>query len=669
MIRSIAFATAFIATVPNGTQTESEPNLCAAAQRLLSAHELSNAHTAFHNILRKTNTTTCAQAGLREVARLRGETAHYLALARDARQLKDREVAQKQFLSALEIDRSNEEARRGLSAAAPPPQSSPMKAFGHAEGLWKAGYVSEARVATRAALKQHSVTGLEDYLRVPKWEQTVNGAAYSLTAFAKAGAVFAAFLAAIVVLLVSTRKFYRTYFAKPRAIELCFGRFSDPNDRIEVGKTLKAALSAELAHASEAPTRLSDVSGPGATMPAPVELPTEVQFLKSLWAWAVRPTTYVVHATATSGIRGGTIFVTIQDPQKQFVARRLFETQVSTEVDRASYLELVNSIGAWMVFEVQKLLNPNGPDPTVHGTKKWRSYEFVRRAETSTEDKKERYLRDAIAYDPLNVAALVMLGRIESERFEDSDSMAAGISRLEIARRLMKGDRPPLWFQAMYGVAVAYLHRFAKNEPELQGLESADLAQHEAKRDLDNGNNVALELAVEIGETMMGPCSKLKARKIPRVVDSSLRQMLTQEWRENIGVLAGSMASLEALRSAASKDEGRSPTVPLPWRSDKAKWAWLASLNTTNPTSADLAAVLEDGEDDGRYYHNYNLACYNARAQNFDKAYTELTRTREKVSSQSRPFFLAYVWRDPTLSLLREKDEERFSIAVGGAKP
>ncbi|KPJ94475.1 MAG: hypothetical protein AMJ53_05175 [Gammaproteobacteria bacterium SG8_11] len=672
---------------------------CKVADELVAAGELTTAREHYTTLLKATPSLECARIGLDKTRARELEAEKLWRRGNDLLLSGQQEEARAAWLNALNIDASREDIRKQFASLldnqnqvsqSGTTEGENSDPYAVAKGLMVAGYETEAKKKALEIWNKGIAEPIPPKLQANEIDRFAERASDVGISAGKIGSALLAILLLIWILALTIRKLWlQRPWAKPRPCQVIIDEIDDPRTDLKVGHDLRERLAEELSHASSPATRLSRVSQPGATpIPQVENLPSAISFLGPLLRWARTPVRYhVVTEVHLPVNKVAALSVTIHNDRGELEVRESFSMKIEDE-ERVTYLELGTLAGAWVVFELQRLQFPKSRahELRVLGTTRWKSYGMFRRGERVAltericghDSRDMKFFDHALAEDHNNIGALIVVGKWQSRNVTKQDEMKKGIEHLQRARRLLGDDslaragrfravpgtrKDPLWFQATYELAVAYLHRFASSEEYLNNqptnLNKVEYDQFtdQIRGDLKNGLNVATELAKAIGATQLTLGRRWGQREIPANARRSLKLMLHQDAKYLIGVLAGSKASSEWIENGHLFQKNKKkapPSLVL----DDALWNWMCKLEYNNlPSARDLVQVVEDKKENAGWATLYNLACFYSRAREAVKAYDYLEQYFEHLVGRRKEIQVTWAKCDPTLKLAREDNK------------
>jgi tetratricopeptide (TPR) repeat protein len=662
---------------------------CELADQLAKAGELRSARVTYEALLKATPELDCARNGLDETRtrRLASEAEWQKGL--DLLLSKQQKAARESLLTALEIDPSRDDVRQKLGSmldAAENKESDKDAAetgdvYALANALLKAGYEKEAKDAAQNALKSDPKKSIPEPLKAtkPTWFEQLETWMTGLWTLIGTGTKN--LIGILLFLWIGSRLARLAWgllpWGRPQLGQVTIDKFEEPTPDLGIGRDLTEWLANELAAKSPA-VRIVVVGGQGAN-PIPLTentLPTQLNFLVPLLNWIRTPKKYcingVIHAPLDDQVA---LTVNIHNHRGELEARNFFTNPFSGD-QKAAYRELGTHAGAWALFELDRIYFRKKREETkILGTTHWLSYALFRCGELASpavgrSDAEMKFFHEALAEDHNNIGALIVIGDHQARKCNDDAEMKKGIDHLERARKRLDETEPvpkwglfkaiphthinPLWFQATYALAVAYVHHSAQHEVG---------SRTDALQDLKKGIKYATELAVAIGATQLTLHDRWARCSLPVDAQHTLQQMLNRDMYYLLGVLAGAKASEEWLKEEKLKEREKNASSPTPGSGDNELWKWLQDLNTENLHCArDLVAPLEICRDKIGWPAYYNLACFYSRAREYETSFSYLEQYFEHLDLEDSTGKERAKWarKDPTLRPTREQKKDAF---------
>ncbi len=549
-------------------------------------------------------------------------------------------------------------------------QANVRDSYAGALRLYRAGYTEQARESARKLAATADAQEIPPELQAGWLEQW--------TGVNEDVAVFVGNLAFGLILALGVGALLLGLWRRADSPKCVIEDIENPHTDLKIGSDMRARIIEELDRANAPASRMLRVDGPSTGVGVVQSLPSSLKVIGPLIDWLRRPRYFrvVVYAHGPQTKRAA-VSVTISNPRGGVVDSHTLRGREG-ETDAAAYIALSVDVAAWTLFRIKQELRRRGSTRPVQimGARSWRSYAWYRRGVIASEASAECFHK-ALALDHRNVAALVELGDIQTRPrvAASSETFAAGLKHLKLALELVadatdyRGPKDrvrylseayyrrglrvlrkngteidPLWYQASYKLARAYLHR-------------AMTPGAEKKADLRNGILKAFALVQAIGATMVTLRGWRRFAIRPSAC-ASLHRMFDEDAAFVLALYAGALAAWEqrtAPPCAAEQDASRISFEQLP---DKL-------LTTTVPwedagehalRSADLKQLLGDEAKYSRADMHYNVACYLAQRKEHSEAIDSLRDSSEHLNGEELAEWVEQAELDPSLRPLTEEN-------------
>jgi hypothetical protein len=507
-----------------------------------------------------------------------------------------------------------------------------------------------------------------------------------------------------IVLVVLQKSINALPFMRPIGIGYSIQEVEDP-PRGQVrgaGQIIRMRIIDELHYSRKGPRTLQHVDGPEAPLPSLIgALPEPMRGWAPIVNTLLRRDRLVVWVTALRPLSGrAAIHVRLCRSSGKVIAYKRFEEPLMGDDAVSAYNGAAMWAGAWLAYEIAKFARSKASERgyasvELLGTGFWESYAMLRRGLESEAPNEQRAWYDAaLREDHQNIGALIALGCLEAQEVENRKTMGQGIEHLDLAHELLKeSDKglgkgigriwnpcpgthaDPQWFQCMYSLTVARLHRYCASMKTVPHAPNAG-------DDLDKALRLGVDLAQGVGATQMTLSSWRRRRAIPARQRKAIQTVLD---REDI-LLANAFVTPRALQSKPPAtrgerppDRSRPPSVDPTntFRDKREYWEKLAALSSDEIDKIPPAESLLDWEDQifrnrsdilahVNYRRLYNRACTETQLGLYAEAMSDLTLAFRHMSSAAPvlegrrlpPTFLVD-WAqktDPALGWLRKHE-------------